>query len=96
MGYHGKKRPRRPARHAFALLPVPDGLNRHAQPRREFQLCQTRTPAKVANRRKRSCRFGGGQSRRRLKRKLPPIPQLDDPPVCFQPQALHVRPSHGA
>ena len=58
MGYHGKKRPRRSARHAFALLPVSDGLNRHAQPCREFQLRQARAPAKVANRRKRPCRFG--------------------------------------
>ena len=58
MGYHGEKRPRRSARHALALLPVSDGLDRHAEPCREFQLRQARAPAKVANRRERPCRFG--------------------------------------
>jgi hypothetical protein len=30
MGDHGEKRPGRPARHALALFPVPDGFDRHS------------------------------------------------------------------
>jgi hypothetical protein len=95
MSYHGEKRPRRSARHPFALLPVSDGLNRHAQPRRKFKLRQAGAPPKVANRRELSCLFARGQNRGRRERKLLPVAQLDDPSVRFQPQALHVRPSLG-
>src|SRR6476660_7562148 len=37
MGDDGEQRPRRSARRAFALLPVPDGLDRHAKPCGEFK-----------------------------------------------------------
>jgi hypothetical protein len=90
---HGEKRPRRSAWPAFALFPVSDGLNRHTEPCREFKLRQARTPAKVTNHWERPWWFGRGQRCYRRERKLLSVPQLDDPSVRFQPQALHVRPS---
>ena len=53
MSDHGEKRTRRSARHAFALLPVADGLDGHAEPCGEFELGQARAAAQVANRRRR-------------------------------------------
>ena len=97
MGDNGQKRTRRPARHPLALLPVSDGLDRHAKPGRKFELCQLGTAAKIAHRR-RGRRFDRrdrcDESRHRHfghERKFRPIPQFDDPSVRFQPQALHVR-----
>ena len=50
-----------------------------------------RAPAKLANRRGR-CRLCGCNERHRWRqRKLPSIPQFDDPSVRFQPQSLHVQ-----
>ena len=54
MGDDGEQRPRRSARRALALLPVPDGLDGHAKPCREFELGQPRTAAQVAHRRQRA------------------------------------------
>ena len=51
MGYHRKKRPCRPARQAFALLPVANGLDRYAEPGGKFELRQARAVAQVAYRR---------------------------------------------
>lgn len=45
----GKERARRSARHPLALLPVPDGFNGDAQPRREFDLGQTRPPTQASD-----------------------------------------------
>ena len=42
MSNHGEQRPRRSARHPLALLPIPDGLDRDAEPACEFQLGQAR------------------------------------------------------
>ena len=49
---HREQRARRPARHALALLPVADGLDRHAEPGGEFMLGQARAPAQIAHRRR--------------------------------------------
>jgi len=97
MGDHGEQRPCRPAGGTLALLPVPDGFDRHAEPGREFDLRQAGTTAQVAHCRQgwgfagryvRRCTRGFGHRRR--KRELLPVPQFDDPSVRFQPQALHV------
>src|SRR3984893_3361391 len=96
---HGEKRPGRPARHALALLPVSDGLDRHAEPGCEFELGAARAAAKFAHRRQRrrlgrcdGSRHRDGDRHRRRERKLLPVPQFDDPSVRFQPQALHALP----
>jgi hypothetical protein len=94
MGDHGKQCPRRTARGALALFPVPDGFDGHAEPAGKFGLGQSRAAAQVAHRRQ-GCGFGGYESfggHRRRKRKLLPVAQFDDPSVRFQSQALHVRP----
>jgi hypothetical protein len=90
MGDDGEKRARGSPRHALALLTVADGFDGHAEPGGEFDLGQPRAAAKIASGWGRRCigRRDGGQRRR--KRKLAPVPQLDDPSVRFQPQTLHV------
>ena len=106
VGDHSKKRARRPARHAFALLPVANSLDGNAEPGCEFELGQARAAAKIANggscRRlsshdRRCSRRSGSRHRRRERhcrsqRKFPPVSQFDDPSVRFQSQALHVPP----
>ena len=51
MFYHGQKRPRRSARHAFALLPVADGLDGNAEAACEFKLRQAGPAAEIAHHR---------------------------------------------
>ena len=67
-----KQRPRRSPRYAFALLPIADGLDRHAKPCRKFLLRQTRAAPEVAHFRGsafHSCRKGI-----RRERELLPVP----------------------
>jgi hypothetical protein len=106
VGDHGKKGPRRPARHALALLPVANGLDGNTEPACEFQLGQAGAAAKIAyrgsrrrfrRRDRRPCRYGERRHRRsdlqrRSQGNFPPVSQFDDPSVRFQPQAPHVPP----
>jgi len=83
----GEQRPCRSARCTLALLPIPDGLDRYAEPGREFPLGQLGTAAQVTH-------FEGVARRRlrediRRQRELLPVPQFDNASVGLQPQALH-------
>jgi len=106
VGYDGEQGTGRPPRHSFALFPISNGLDGNAKPIGKFQLRQAGAATKIANRRRslllrssngRLCRGDRVERRRRGKhggdqRKLPPVSQLDNPSVRFQPQALHFDP----
>jgi hypothetical protein len=96
VGDHGEKRTRRSTWHSLALLPVPDGLDRHAEAAGELKLREACAPAQIADSRQfyGLRRRGGGHcynGRHWGKGKFQPIPQFDDPSVGFQAQTLHVR-----
>src|SRR5207244_4783795 len=87
----GEQRPRRPARRALALLPIPDGFDRYAKLCGEFLLRETCTASKIAYH---GCIGFHRRGRHRgLQRELLPVPQFDDPSVRLQPQALHDPPT---
>jgi hypothetical protein len=86
-----KKRACGSARHPLALLPVPDGFNRNAQSRREFNLGQPRPLTQIFDLRYwdrfEPCNRALGRTRSgrgRHERKLSPVPDFNDPSVCFQ------------
>src|SRR5258707_15482012 len=97
----GKQRAGRAARRTLALLPIPDGLDRHAKPRHEFLLGPARAAAQVAHLRDSALQCHGiGMIHRMIlrmvfgrERNLLPVPQFDDPSIGFEPEALHVRSS---
>src|ERR1700751_810872 len=93
---HSKKGARGSARHALALLPVPDGLDGHADLGGKFLLGQPRAAAQVAHAwlLKLSWLFNLRRLARffielRRERKLLPVAQFDNPTVRLQPKPLH-------
>lgn len=85
MRYHREQRTGGTTRQALALLPVADGIDRHAETRRELDLRQLRTAAQIANAGhvpRRNLRLLNGSPCRR-ERDLAAVAKFDDRPSAF-------------